>query len=214
VAPSAVDGDRLAKLSDEVDAAIQAAGPRNPAGGGIVGHYVAAAGRPVSAALVRRFHPLAEQLLGRACFPAAPFEILFFAAAGWHVDVGPDTPALKVAIYLETLDANTGALRVLPTSHLVPQTQLRPLQRMNPHQVPCHVIESAPGDLIAFHTHLWHASLNGRDRRQWSVEYFAWPHDERERSELRQLRKEWLNEPEWGPAYGGDVQRLREADVL
>jgi hypothetical protein len=57
-------------------------------------------------------------------------------------------------------------------------------------------------------------SLNGRDRRQWSVEYFAWPHDARQVSELRRLRNEWLEEPEWGPAYAADVERLRAAGVL
>ncbi len=85
---------------------------------------------------------------------------------------------------------------------------------MNPHQVPCYVIETQPGDAIVFHAHLWHAALNGRDRRQWSVEYFAYPADERERSELGRLGREWREEPEWGPVYERDVERLREAGVL
>jgi hypothetical protein len=168
----------------------------------------------VSAELVRRFQPLAEQLLQRETFPVAAHEILFFAEAWWHVDVGPDVPALKVAVYLETLDARTGALRVIPATHLIPQGELGVLHRMNPHQVPCYVIESQPGDVVVFHAQLWHAALNGRDRRQWSVEYFAYPADERERAELGRLGPEWREEPESGPVYERDVARLRDAGVL
>ena len=85
---------------------------------------------------------------------------------------------------------------------------------MNPHHVPGHVIESRPGDAIVFHAHLWHASLNGRDRRQWSVEYFAWPQDDREVRELARLRQEWTEDPDWGPVRAEDAARLREAGVL
>jgi hypothetical protein len=214
VVPAALDGEALGGLTEEVDAAIAAACPRDTEGGGITGHYVPAVDRPVSAGLVRRFQPFAEQLLGRAAFPAAAHEILLFAEAWWHVDLGPDVPALKVAVYLETLDARNGALRVLPTTHRIPQAQLAALHQLNPHHVPCHAIESRPGDAILFHLHLWHAALNGRDRRQWSVEYFAYPEDDRERAELRQLAPEWNEDPAWGPVYDADLERLRTAKVL
>lgn len=214
VLPAALDGDALGGLIEEVDAAIAAAGPRHTEGGGITGHFVPAGDRPVSARLIRRFQPLAEQLLEREAFPAAAHEIMYFAEAWWHVDLGPDVPALKVAVYLETLDARTGALRVLPATHKIPQRQLAALHGVKPHHVPCHVIESRPGDAIFFHAHLWHAALNGRDRRQWSVEYFAFPRDERERAELRRLAPEWTEDPAWGPLYDADLERLRMAEVL
>jgi hypothetical protein len=214
VLPGALDGATFGALIEEIDAAVAGTGPRDTDGSGITGHYIPAGNRQVSSELVRRFQPRAERLLGRDAFPVAAFEILFFAEAWWHVDVGPDVPALKVAVYLETLDARNGALRVLPGTHLIPQRQLGALHRMNPHQVPCHVIESKPGDVIIFHAHLWHAALNGRDRRQWSVEYFAFPTDERERSELGRLSSEWREEPEWGPVHARDVERLQEAGVL
>ncbi len=210
----ALDGVTLGGLIEEVDAAIAAAGPRDTETGGVTGHYIPARDRQASAELVQRFQPLAEQLLGREAFPVAAHEILFFAEAWWHVDVGPDVPALKVAVYLETLDARNGALRVIPTTHLIPQRELGTLHRMNPHQVPCHVIESKPGDVIFFHAHLWHAALNGRDRRQWSVEYFTFPVNERERSELKRLGPEWREEPESGPVHARDVERLRKGGLL
>ena len=214
VLPGALDGVTLGGLIEEVDAAIAAAGPRDTEAGGVTGHYVPAGDRQASAELVQRFQPLAEQLLGREALPVAAHEILFFAETWWHVDVGPDVPALKVAVYLETLDARNGALRVIPGTHLIPQSELGALHRMNPHQVPCYVIESKPGDVIVFHAHLWHAALNGRDRRQWSVEYFAFPANERERSELGRLGPEWREEPEWGPVHVRDLDRLRDAGLL
>jgi hypothetical protein len=214
VLPGALNGVTLGALIEEVDAAIAAAGPRDTETGGVTGHYIRAGDREASAELVQRFQPLAAQLLGREAFPVAAHEILFFGEAWWHVDVGPDVPALKVAVYLETLDARNGALRVIPGTHLIPQGELGTLHRMNPHQVPCYVIDSKPGDVIVFHAHLWHAALNGRDRRQWSVEYFAFPADERERSELARLAPEWREELEWGPVYARDVERLRKAGVL
>jgi len=214
VLPGALDAQTLGALIEEVDAAIAGAGPRETEGGGITGHYLPAADKPVSADLIEQYQPLAEQLLGREAFPVAPFETLFFAEAWWHTDVGPGIPVLKVATYLETLDAGNGALRVLPGTHLIDRHRLGVLHRLNPHQVPSHVIESRPGDLIAFDAHLWHAALNGRDRRQWSVEYFAFPESEHERSELAKLAPEWREEPEWGPARGTDVERLKEAGVL
>lgn len=214
VLPGALDGVTLGRLIDEVDAAIAAAKRRNTATDGSTGHYVPAGDRPVSAELVQRFQPLAEHLLRREAFPVAPHEILFFAEIGWHVDVGPDVPSVRVAVYLERLDAHSGALRVLPATHLIPQRELGALHRRNPHRVPGHVIESKPGDVIAFHGHLWHAALNGRDRRQWSVDYFAFPTGEEERSELQRLGPEWREEPEWGPVHSHDVERLRETGVL
>jgi Phytanoyl-CoA dioxygenase (PhyH) len=214
VLPAALDGEALGGLIEEIDAAIAAAGPRDAEGGGHAGHYVPAGDRGVSATLVRRFQPFAERLLGREAFPAAPHEIMFFGEAGWHVDLGPDVPALKVAVYLETLDARNGALRVLPATHMIPQAQLAALHRVNPHHVPCHVIESRPGDAIVFHMHLWHAALNGNDRRQWSVEYFAFPEDDRDRAELQRLAPEWNEDPAWGPVYAADLERLRTAKVL
>jgi len=210
VLPGGLDGVTLGRLIEEVDEAVAAAGPRRTEGG----HYVPAGDRPGSVALTRRLLPLAEQLLGREAFPAAAHETLFFAEAWWHVDVGPDVQALKVAVYLETLDAGNGALRVIPATHLIPQRELDALHGSNPHQIPCHIIESKPGDVIVFHAHLWHASLNGHHRRQWSVEYFAFPANERERSELARLGPEWRDEPEWGPVHARDRDRLRETGVL
>ena len=40
------------------------------------------------------------------------------------------------------------------------------------------VVESRPGDVIAFDLHTFHASFGGRDRLAWTIEYLSAPEDE------------------------------------
>lgn len=41
--------------------------------------------------------------------------------------------------------------------------------------VPCVVLETTPGDVIAFDLHLFHASAGGDRRLAWTIEYLPWP---------------------------------------
>ena len=41
--------------------------------------------------------------------------------------------------------------------------------------LPGHAVATAPGDVIVFDGHLFHASAGGRDRRQWRVDFVADP---------------------------------------
>ncbi len=38
-----------------------------------------------------------------------------------------------------------------------------------------HVLETEPGDVIVFDEHVWHASMGGRNRRQWSATFVLDP---------------------------------------
>ncbi len=98
-------------------------------GGGIEGHYIPATGEhtPLSLELAERFAATAERLLGLPVLFGFAHHTLFFDAAGWHTDTGHDVPSLKVAAYLDPLDAANGALRVLPCSHRVPWQPLHAL---------------------------------------------------------------------------------------
>lgn len=51
--------------------------------------------------------------------------------------------------------------------------------------LPCAVAETQPGDVIAFDWHTWHASVGGRDRRQWTVSYAKDPATSEEAGRLR-----------------------------
>jgi Phytanoyl-CoA dioxygenase (PhyH) len=189
---AALDGVEVAALAAEADTVVRDATGTNylvePEAGGITGHYIPATGQrtPVSVSLLIRFAPVAEELAGVPLVPSVVQHILFFDCASWHTDTGHAVSSVKVVAYLEPLTADTGALRVLPGSHRLDERVLSPVMygpafrsedswRRAIGQVPCHVIETVPGDVIVFDEHLWHASIGGRHRLQWSAEFVLDP---------------------------------------
>ncbi len=199
-----LDEAAVAALSEEVDRALRDAfGGRldeRPETGGIAGHYLpvmGAARTPASLRLVERFHPIARRLLGTEALPAPAEAILLFDQAAWHDDTGFDVAAVKFAAYLEPLEAGIGALRVLPGSQLDAYRDLargfdrrvtaqnREELQLAVERLPAYVCETEPGDVIAFDLRLYHASIHGRDRRQWTVSYYRDPHTPEQADEVR-----------------------------
>ena len=111
----------------------------------------------------------------------------------WH----PDTQAkhwkgLKFGIYLQSLNENTGALRVIPGSHKEPLHSDFKLIRLKEsfdlsevktdaggldvQEVPAYNTNIELGDVIMFDNHLWHGSYGGsEDRRLITLGYFRNP---------------------------------------
>lgn len=151
-----------------------------PTGPGMPGHYTCLLGpwAPGTVDLVdgRRLVGLAERLVGGAVLPS-PVDtqgIRFADSAGWHSDTDIRVRAVKLVAYLEPLDGATGALRVMPGSHRLPEEALgRHLHAIDVEvpDVPAQVLATEPGDVIAFDPLLWHASWGGRDRHQWTTLY-------------------------------------------
>lgn len=234
--------DRTAALRSEVDTALRDAYTATydeRVIDGISGHYLpmASALTPVSASLVCDEPVLidaAEQLLGSAVVPSIPEGILYFAEAGWHNDDGIGVRGVKLATYFDPLDATTGALRFVPCSHHPDaQSALRAYQHARYENYPGSVVDTQPGDLIAFDLHTFHASLGGKDRLAWAIEYLAEPTsgEDRERV-LRSMAdsfeqafrgfdrhrypgwRDWLTNPQQHPRRGDVIHRLRTAGVL
>lgn len=191
--------DQAAALRTEVDAALHDAyaatyDERVTEGMGISGHYVPMASRltPVSASLVCDDTALidaAEQLLGTEVLPCVPDGILYFAEAGWHDDDGIGVRGVKFATYFDQLVATNGALRFVPCSHHDDaRPSLRAYQRSHGEGFPGVVVDSTPGDVVAFDLHTFHASFGGRDRLAWAIEYVAVPTDE----EAREKTQRWM----------------------
>ena len=134
---------------------------------------------PVSASLVCDDPTLidaAEQLLDGAVMPSIPEGVLYFADAGWHNDDGIGVRGVKFATYFDPLDATNGALRFVPCSHHTDaQLPLRAYQGAGYEDYPGVVVETRPGDVIAFDLHTFHASFGGTDRLAWAIEYVAEP---------------------------------------
>jgi hypothetical protein len=150
-----------------------------PAMSGMAGHYTCLLGpwapRTVELVDSRQLVGLAERLVGGKVLPS-PCDtqgICYFSEAGWHNDTCLAIRGVKFVAYLEPLYADNGALRVLPGSHRLPATALGHLRSidMSVPDVPGQVLDTQPGDVIAFDPLLWHASWNGRDRHQWTTLY-------------------------------------------
>ncbi len=137
--------------------------------------------REVTAALTDAFGSAA--LLGHPTVPTAPIATCFTSNAGWHTDQGPRVGGVKFLAHLQRRTVGTGALRVVPGSH-DPAFAERvrgfwsrdpALQGFEGWPVPCVVLETEPGDVIAFDVHLYHSSAGGDQRLAWTIEYLPWP---------------------------------------
>ena len=97
----------------------------------------------------------------------------------------------KFCIYPEPLDADTGALRVIPGSYRAPLFDaLRKVPAIgDDHRIedfPGYVCRTEPGDVVLFNLNCWHASRGGRPGRTLlDVVYFAYPKTPQHLAETR-----------------------------
>lgn len=126
----------------------------------------------------------------------------------WHADTSaPDFRSAKFVAYLQPLDGESGALRVLPGSHRDPwhgevaaiapregaRTSGNPEDEdsgvgLEVSEVPSVVCESRPGDVFVFDLRTWHASWGGKpNRKMCSFTYFQAPHDDASRAGMQQI---------------------------
>jgi hypothetical protein len=103
---------------------------------------------------------------------------------GWHSDTdfsgqhrgAPPRTFYKLALYLDPVDANTGALRVIPGSHRWGEGFAMQLQEalkdpqaslgLTGDQVPAIALSSQPGDVVIFNQATKHSSWGGSARRR------------------------------------------------
>jgi hypothetical protein len=96
---------------------------------------------------------------------------------GWHSDGWWDMRVrfIKIAFYLDPLTYSTGALRVIPGSHVIADTFGQAANQVGSSQdkfgihgrdVPAVALETQPGDLAIFNHNTKHASFGGSARRR------------------------------------------------
>ena len=98
---------------------------------------------------------------------------------GWHSDGGhklEDPVHIKIAFYLDALTRDTGALRVIPGSHLFGDNyadglskqigKSQELWELHGKDVPAVALETTPGDLVLFNHNTKHAAFGGGKRRR------------------------------------------------
>jgi hypothetical protein len=91
---------------------------------------------------------------------------------GWHKELRH----IKIALYLDPLTRDTGALRVIPGSHLRQDAYANALESQTRHseelwgipgsQVPAVALETQPGDVVCFQHNTKHAAFGGGARRR------------------------------------------------
>lgn len=91
----------------------------------------------------------------------------FGFAATLIVGCGFHSPSLKVALYLDPVDAGGGCLSVIPGNHHLayPQalraaTEARPLDLTDPDWAGGVALPSQPGDVVVFHRAAWGGQIN------------------------------------------------------
>jgi hypothetical protein len=136
---------------------------------------------PASLRMLDDLEPIATALLGTDVIPTRAKAVIYNGNTAWHADSDSSIASLGICAYFDSLDANNGALRVLPGSHRLEYAQaLSELlaTEIDPQKLPAHVIASEPGDLILFDEHLFHASCGGGTRKQWRLDFLTAPKSE------------------------------------
>lgn len=184
-----------AMLRDEVTSALTCAFGRlgtDPDGsGGISGDYLPLAvdRAPFSQSLIaddERTFLIAAELLGGPVVPSAGIATCFSGDSSWHTRLGPDLLGVTFWVDLEPRTATTGALRLVPGSHTSEyERQLWAYCRSEPGasgfaqpdwpEWPHIVVETEPGDVIAFHAHLFNRAHGGTPRLTLTIDYPPWP---------------------------------------
>ena len=102
----------------------------------------------------------------------------------WHRDgTHRGMRFIKLAIYLDPLDADNGALRVIPGSHRLDDGYSQGLAEvigtMTGADVPAVALATKPGDVAIFDHNLYHAAFNGgTQRRMFTLNLSQhWPDD-------------------------------------
>ena len=181
-----------------------------------------------------RFLTVAQQLFGDDVLGMNADGNRYTGNTRWHPDTGSiHQYGVKFAFYLESVNAESGALRVIPSTHRMPGIQdfASGVQAHDLPDVPCAVLASEPGDVVAFDLRLWHASYGGsEDRKMCTVVYYNNPKNEDEVAALQRqasrspessvlkfktkqqflYSKHWMSNPSGSPVRQQWIDRLRE----
>jgi ectoine hydroxylase-related dioxygenase (phytanoyl-CoA dioxygenase family) len=129
----------------------------------------------------------------------------------WHCDGKPaqDTVTVKIAVYLDEQDKDSGSLNVIPGSHHPEfsaslfqscgywENGNRPRLHFDPDKIPGAIsVDTKPRDIILWNNHLWHSAFKRKDgvpRRTLFVTYMPDPgNDLLKTLELRDAVKQHL----------------------
>ena len=153
----------------------------------------------------------------------------------WHSDragaLEIDYRRIKIMLYLEPKTKAEGALRVIPGSHRDPlHTELLPFHISHTQagarffdlpgqEIPCHALETQPGDVAMFSQSLFHAVYGKCERRRYVALKFAaarprthtWPRCSGGRPPSIHTRYSWKQMTPVSPGWSRDWWSLATA---
>jgi len=95
---------------------------------------------------------------------------IYVGDSQWHPDMyHAIVPHLKIALYLDPLTIETGAIRVVPGSHVqgfIGNINTEELWGLSAQDVPCWSPDNTPGDVVVFNLHTLHNAIGGGNRRR------------------------------------------------
>ena len=143
-----------------------------------------------------RIYNTVESLLGPGSVWLCSEGNIYVGDTKWHHD-GPrldDFIRIKVSLYLDTLTARTGSLRVVPGTHQLPffEDIRAAVEEIPGPDLPAYCIESEPGDVCFNNMHTWHASFGGTAARRHLALNFAPEPTEEEHIEFLKANYEAL----------------------
>lgn len=178
-----------------------------------------------------RLVSLARQLSGGEVLGIKVQGNRFGGDTPWHRDTYTSSRGgIKFIWYHQAVDRQSGALRLVPTTHLLGDDYLfaEKLRRLPIRDAPAAVLPTDPGDMIAFDMRIWHGSCGGVDRSESSVTYYNEPRSEAEEEALRLRartnieilldefgpRRDYFYSKAWIANEGGSDLRARWIDRL
>lgn len=116
---------------------------------------------------------------------------------GWHRDgIHRKYKHIKLAFYLDKLDGNSGALRVIPGSHQLEDryggkdmgekaNKSAIFWGIDGEKVPAYVLDVEPGDVLVFNHNIYHSAWNGGSWRRMFTMNLSERYQEEDLQELR-----------------------------
>ena len=176
------------EVSDALSDAFGSVGREPDDLGGISGDYLplAADRAPFSQSLIaddRRTFLASAELLGGPTVPSVGIATCFTGDSTWHTRQSQALGGVTFWADLEPRTAQTGALRLIPGSHLPDfHSRICEYRGAEPYisgfehwDWPHVVVETKPGDVVAFHVHLMNCAQGGLPRLSWTIDYRPWP---------------------------------------
>ena len=123
-----------------------------------------------------RVHDVATSLLGDDFNYMGSDGNYYVGDTSWHSDGWhPEMRHIKIALYLDPLTRDTGALRFIPGSHRIQDSYAQAVQGVYRieenwgiagNEVPCVALETTPGDVVCFNHNLKHGAFGGNAWRR------------------------------------------------